>query len=145
MKPTTEIKDSELYKKFCKALNIGAEMRIEPNPFVLDCIKICEEHAAIVLASNIEEHVKTYEGQIRKLLKDNETLKSLVEHSFKAGRISDDTAFEEFQKTFVPQPFLPKINESRQQCCCIKAKNVGAYWCDGNCYWQIKTDRPNAF
>lgn len=42
-----DIKSTELYKKFCRALNITTEMRIEPNPFVVDCIKIAEEHATI--------------------------------------------------------------------------------------------------
>lgn len=41
----TEIQETELYKKFKKALNITQDMRPGPNPFVVACCEIAKEYA----------------------------------------------------------------------------------------------------
>ena len=44
-KMKTEIQETELYKKFKKALNIKHDMRPDDNTVVVDCCKIAEEYA----------------------------------------------------------------------------------------------------
>ena len=49
----TEIQETELYKKFKKALNINHDMRPDDNPFVVACCEITKEYANN-LANEIE-------------------------------------------------------------------------------------------
>jgi len=44
----SDVTESELYKKFKRALNIQHDMRPGPNPFVCACCEIAEDHAADV-------------------------------------------------------------------------------------------------
>ena len=41
----TELQETELYKKFKKALNINNDMRADDNPFVVSCCNISKEQA----------------------------------------------------------------------------------------------------
>ena len=42
----TEIQDTELYKRFKKALGIGTEMRIDDNPFIVECCQIAKDFSS---------------------------------------------------------------------------------------------------
>lgn len=41
----TELQETELYKKFKKALNINNDMRADDNPFIVACCNISKEQA----------------------------------------------------------------------------------------------------
>ena len=53
----TQIQETELYKKFKKALNIQHDMRIDDNPFVVACCEIAEEYTTSRIVEISDEEV----------------------------------------------------------------------------------------
>lgn len=66
----TEIQETELYKKFKTALGIGTEMRIDDNPFVVECCKIAQEYS-----NELQTKLGGQELYIAMIESENEKLK----------------------------------------------------------------------
>jgi len=66
----TEIQETELYKKFKKALNVQNDMRSDDNPFVVSCCEISKTYAKQALEAYKKDVISKKQFDSVKFLDD---------------------------------------------------------------------------